>query len=185
VTTDFEGHSRIVAGLCGDAAIVDMGAFELPAQSCSPAPTGGGGGQSGGQTGGAGAALTAATPTVGAVHAGANGITVTIGCQGTANQICDGDGSLYATEHKLVNKVVSLSRRRHRTIVVLVGHKHFTLHAGQTLKLTIPLNSTGRALLRRFGRLPVKLVLTVNAATGKVTVTTRQTMIKEQHRHKH
>jgi hypothetical protein len=134
---------------------------------------------------GGGATVTRGTPTVGGVQTGANTISVTVGCQGTAPQTCDGDASLYTSEHKLATKIVSLSRKRSRTIQVAVGHAHFALHAGQVLKLTIPLNSTGRTLLRRFGRMPAKLVLTINTPSGMVTLATRRTTIKQRHKRKH
>ena len=66
-----------------------------------------------------------------------------------------------------------------------VGHAHVALRAGQVLKLTIPLNSSGRTLLRRFGRIPAKLVLTINTPSGMVTLATRRTTIKQRHKRKH
>ncbi|MFX8879616.1 hypothetical protein ABTM72_19970, partial [Acinetobacter baumannii] len=75
----------------------------------------------------------------------------------------------------------SLSRTRldKRTRVVLVGHQHFKLQGGQALKLTIPLNATGRALLRHFGRLPARLVVTLVTPTGKLTLDTLNTTIRQ------
>jgi hypothetical protein len=169
LTTDVFGNARIVAGRCGDAAIVDMGAAELPTLSC---PAGGGTTPP--------PISTQGTATTGGVTVSFNSVTVAVGCKGTALQICDGDGSLFTTEHLLGSKLVSLSakRKRKHTRQVLVGRKHFTLHAGQSVKLKIPLNATGKRLLRRLGKLPARLVVTVNTSRGKVTITTRHITIK-------
>jgi hypothetical protein len=175
LTTDFEGHSRVQPGVCGGAAIVDMGAFEAGPQPCPPqspqppappGPTGPG------------------TLTVGGVQLGGGGVVVGFSCAGGPAQVCDGDGSLYTTEHLVGKKVAFVTRKRRRKRTVLIGSAHFTLHGGQTLSLRIPLNPTGKRLLARFHRLPARLVVTVNTQTGKLTVTTRKLTIKQPRKHR-
>jgi hypothetical protein len=98
------------------------------------------------------------------------GVAVTIACAGTPAQVCDGDVVLLARAHK-------------HTSPVPVGSRHFTLHAGQSSKLTVALNQTGRPLLRRLGKLPVQLLVTLNTPAGKVTLTSRQLTIKRARKH--
>jgi hypothetical protein len=161
----------------------DSGAAErpVPVPVVSPPAKGSGGG------GNAGGGVPAAVPMIGSVQTRSATVTVAIGCQGLAGQVCDGDTSLYTTEHKRASRVLSLSRVRPHMLTtrVLVGHLHFTLHGGQTVRLAIPLNATGRALLRRFGRLPAKLVVTFNTPSGRRTLATTNTTIKAPRRHKH
>jgi hypothetical protein len=167
--TDAFGNGRILAGRCGDSAVVDMGAFEAgPAAQCAPPLT---------------------TATIGGVRATPKGLIVTIKCTAAPSPAtCVGDASLFSTEHLLGSKLVSLSSkhrpRRHKRVVT-VGHKHFTVPAGHSLSLLVPLNSRGKALLRRFHKLPVKLVVTINTPSGKLKLAPRRATIKLAHRRRH
>ena len=73
------------------------------------------------------------------------------------------------TEHLLGTKLVSLSRkpRKHKRAVV-TGRKHFTVSAGRSVRLSIPLNAKGKALLKRFGKLPVKIMFPPLCQTSRV-----------------
>jgi hypothetical protein len=154
-------------------ATVDMGAFELATPGCAPA--GGGGGTS--------------PPTVGRLKVGAiigttGSLTVTVSCAGsTATQLCSGDGTLSTVEHLLGKRVASLSKLKRRKRTVVVGHRHFSLHAGQSLKLVIPLNKLGSSLLRRFHKLPVKVVVSVHTATGTAVASGLRATIKPPRKH--
>src|SRR5205807_6059525 len=150
----------ITEGLASSCcAIVDMGAFESGA--VSPAAVCGRG-----------------TTKLGNATTTSNSVILTIHCVGASKtRVCSGAASLFAKEHKLHGQVVSVSGKRksgQRIVKVRVGHKPFTLHVGQTLKLSIRLNAEGRALLRHFHKLPVELVVTVNSANGKRTLPTRR-----------
>lgn len=80
------------------------------------------------------------------------------------------------------SRSVSPSRTK-RTVRVPVAGKRFTLHGGQSLTLSVPLDANGRALLARFGRkLPAKLVVTVNTTTGMRKLATRHVVIKARKR---
>jgi parallel beta-helix repeat protein len=168
LATDAFGNARVVQGRCGGGPVVDMGAFESGVVPCP---------------------LTVGTASVGTVHASPKGLIVTIQCAASPSPAtCEGDGSLSTTEHLLGSKLVSLSRKhkaRRRTKSVGVGHKHFTLSAGQSVSLLVPVNAKGKALLKRFHKLPVKLVVTVNTPTGKAKLTTRHATIKPAHKRKH
>jgi CSLREA domain-containing protein len=120
--------------------------------------------------------LTFTTPrtTVSGIHGAAGGVSLAIGCAGApAAAVCSGEGSLLTTERYVGRKLVSLARARRHTKTVTVGSQPFTLHAGRTLKMTIPLNGTGISLLRRFGRLPVELVVSLKAPAGSLTLAMR------------
>jgi hypothetical protein len=51
----------------------------------------------------------------------------------------------------------SASGRGRRTVVV--GRRTANLSPGSTTTIIVPLNSTGRSLLKRFHRLPVSLII--------------------------
>lgn len=164
LTTDFAGGPRVTEGLASSChAIVDMGAFESRAVSPSRG-------------------CTLGKTKLGASRTTSKGVSVTIHCTGSSKaQICSGAASLFALEHKSHGKVVSVVGKRkpgQRIVKIRIGHKPFTLHAGQSLKLSIPLNHKGLMLLRHFRRLPVQLVATVNAAKGKLTLLPRHLTIK-------
>jgi hypothetical protein len=48
----------------------------------------------------------------------------------------------------------------------------------------IPLNQTGTSLLRRFGKLPVQLVITLNTPSGAATITSQHLTIKPPRDHR-
>ena len=169
LTTDFAGGSRITEGRASTChAIVDMGAFE--SRPVSPS-----------------AGCTIGTTRLGASKTTSKGVTVIIHCNGASSaQICAGALSLFAREHRSRGKVVSVSGKRKRgqqIVTVRLARKRFALHAGQTLKLSIPIDRQGLGLLRHFHRLPVELVVAVSAANGRLTLPPRHLTIKRA-RHK-
>jgi hypothetical protein len=109
----------------------------------------------------------------------------TVTCTGTAGQVCEGDAAVYTTENKVAKKVASLSKRgkRVRKQQVLIASARFKLNAGQRLKLKLVLNAKGKALLRRFHRVPARLVVTVKA-NGKRTVVSTRRLTITQRKHK-
>jgi hypothetical protein len=120
--------------------------------------------------------LTFTTPrtTVAGIHGLAGGVSLTMGCAGpVATVVCSGQESLLTTENYVGRKLVWLARARRHTRTVTVGTQLFTLHTGTTLKMTIPLNRAGISLLRRFGKLPVELVASLNTPAGSLTLATR------------
>jgi hypothetical protein len=175
LATDLAESPRIFAGRCGATATVDMGAFELATPGCTPPPAAGGGGGS--------------TPSVGKLKVGAiigttGSLTMTVSCAGgAASQLCSGDATLSTVEHLLGKRVASLSKLKQRKRTVVVGHRHFSLHAGQSLKLVIPLNKIGSSLLRRFHKLPIKIVVSVRTATGTAVVSGLRATIKAPRKH--
>jgi hypothetical protein len=80
---------------------------------------------------------------------------------------------LTSTEHLTGHKIVAVTAKKHRrTKTVNVGTKTVTIAAGSTTTLKVPLNGTGKSLLRNFGTLPTTLKLT---SAGKTILSSRVT----------
>jgi hypothetical protein len=86
-------------------------------------------------------------------------------------------------EHLRGKRVASLSKLTRLKRTVVVGHRRFSLHAGQSLKLVIPLNKVGSSLLRRLHKLPVKVVVSVRTATGTAVASALRATIKAPRKH--
>lgn len=204
LVSDLAGRARIVAGRCGDAAIVDMGAFELPeATECTTTSTSSTTTHtttsSSRTTTSSSSTTTSATsttsrpptpapPKLGPVQPGASAVAVTLSCPRSAVGGSEGEGVLFTTEHLRGKRVASLSRRkrgarrRSRTRNLIVGRKSYKLRPGESLRLKITLNAAGRRLLRRFHRLPVLLVVSARTAGGKATVLKRHYLLRQRAR---
>jgi hypothetical protein len=115
-----------------------------------------------------------------------NGVSFSIGCRSTAGIACDGQAELSTLEKLLGSRLLALgARRRHHTRRVIDGLTSFTLAAGKTETIFVPLDATGKRLLRRFGRLPATLTITLLNASPP-TVIQRTTTIRLKHRrHRH
>jgi hypothetical protein len=167
LTTDFFGQKRTV-GTNQAAGIVDIGAAEW-------------------QT----AFSTIGTVKISGEKATGSGVVLTLSCAGTTGQSCSGTGTLTTTETLLGSKVVAVAaahkptkhhKRRHKH-KARVGRASYKLAAGRKLTLHIKLNHLGIVLLKKFGRLPVRVTVTAKGANGKtITVSSRKLQIK---RHKH
>jgi hypothetical protein len=112
-------------------------------------------------------------------------VVAVVGCAGST---CVGDETLTTREKLRAGKIIGVQaakkpRIRFRTVVV--GRKHFTLAANQRLSITAPLNATGRSLLKRFGRLPVTLKITLTVAGKTTTIVSRRlTIVKHKKKKK-
>ena len=60
---------------------------------------------------------------------------------------------------------------------IKVGSKAYHLTAGQKKRITVKLNSKGKSLLKKFGKVPVKLAVTQKQLNGK-SVTIESVMEK-------
>lgn len=147
-------------------AVVDMGAYEAsigPRPSCPPP----------------------IPLRLGSVKASSSAINMVLLCTGA--QECRGIASLRTVERRRGHRVRSLVSRRHRVrrVTVTVGRKRFDV-AGGAWKFRVPLNRTGRRLLRRFHQVPVRLSVTVTAAgSGKLTLPTRHLTIRAARHRRH
>jgi hypothetical protein len=183
LATDLVGGARITAGRCGDAPTVDMGAFELPAaKGCPVAATTT---TSTTRTSTTNSASGPGKAGLGSVSSTASGAEATVTCSGVAGQACEGEAVLSTTENKRGKKIASLSSKhgkRAKRQQVLIASARFKLSAGQKVKLKLVLNSRGKALLRRFHRVPARLVLTLRANGKSTVVSTRRLTITQRKR---
>jgi trimeric autotransporter adhesin len=127
-----------------------------PAPSTPPAPP-------------AASATLARAPSLSAATA-----TVTIACHGQAGQKCTGTITAtsletFAANGKTLVAVAAIAHKRARSKTVTVGRGSFAISALQTKAIKFKLNGTGNRLLRRFRRLPAKLVLTLTGTGGAQT----------------
>ncbi len=74
-------------------------------------------------------------------------------------------------------------------MVKTVGSTSFTVAAGHTIKVTVPLNALGRKLAKRFKRLPVLVTISLRQPNGHYAlVSTHKTTVKPpkpKHRRRH
>jgi hypothetical protein len=110
-------------------------------------------------------------------------VDIALTCAAAAQGGCQTTGTLTTTETVRGGKPVGVSAnaaaRKHRTVVV--GLKMITIQPGRTVTLKITLNATGRMLLKRFGRVPVKLIVTVTTNGKHTTVATKQLTVRRKH----
>jgi hypothetical protein len=170
VTTDFYGQNRIV-GTKQAAGIVDMGAAEDQAVFSPPPPAPSGPGMVG---------ISGETAIPG-------GFKVTVNCLGSSTQSCN--GNVIATTTETLNgsavTAVVASLTRHKRVVA-VARGRYKLFGGESVTLTVKLNRRGKALLKRFGKLPVIVKITQLNASGKqVTISHRKLTIKPRKRRHH
>jgi hypothetical protein len=160
ITTDFYGQKRVV-GTKQTAAIVDIGAAELQTPF-NPIGT---------------ARISGEKTT----H---NGIVLTVNCAGATNQSCSGKVIATTTEtlHGSTVTAITASGKRHKRVVT-VARASYKLTGGHHVRLKVKLNRKGKALLKRFGKLPVIVKITqLNAAGKQVTISHRKLTIKPRHK---
>jgi hypothetical protein len=168
VSTDFYGQNRIV-GTKQAAGIVDIGAAEDQAVFTPPPPSGPG------------------TVSIAGEKAIPGGLKVTISCAGAATQSCNGNVIATTKETLLGSTVVAIaaSVKWHKRIVT-IARSHYSLAGGKRITLKVKLNRKGKALLKRFGKLPVIVKITQLNASGKqVTISHRKLTIKPKKRRHH
>jgi hypothetical protein len=160
--TDAFGGPRILAGRAGDTPTVDIGAAESPAAApigpiFKPLPP---------------VPLTAGTAKASHLKSFPGGVSVTIACTGQPGQTCSGSVVVRTVETLRGKRLIAVSSRKPRRhkVTVTVGSAGFSgLKAGSSRTLRIALNAKGRALLKRFRPLPVKVLVSQQTA-GKTAV---------------
>ncbi|MFI5004120.1 MAG: hypothetical protein ACHQE6_03815 [Solirubrobacterales bacterium] len=121
---------------------------------------------------------------------GANGqARFTVACTGVAGSSCEIEATLTTVEKFRHGRLVAVSARRHhprtRSQRIVVGSSKLTIPAGQRVTIAIQLNSVGKSLLARFGRLPVHLTVVQISATRRSTVIVQNLTVKPHHRARH
>jgi hypothetical protein len=116
--------------------------------------------------------------TVTAVRRTASGASAILACKGAAGQSCRGSLTLRAVERLKGTKVIALGAAATRAKAVVVGTRTFVLAAGRTTKVTVSLGAPGRRLRTRFGRIPVRLRVTLAGTGGRLsTVSTSKVLV--------
>jgi hypothetical protein len=80
--------------------------------------------------------------------------------------------TLSTTEKKRGSKLIGVSAAA-TSKGVAVGAVNVTIAAGHQLTIVIALNATGRSLLARFGKLPVRLTVSLLGTSGSSTILSR------------
>ncbi len=109
---------------------------------------------------------------------GAKGkVTLTLACQGSAGTSCKVQATLSTTEKMLGGKVIGVSART-TSKRVTTGIAKVTVAAGYKSTMVIALNATGRMLLAKFGKLPVRLIASLLGSSGSATIVTQNLTVK-------
>ena len=120
---------------------------------------------------------------------GAKGkVTFKVSCTGAAGETCTVHAALTTVEKLRGSHLLGIAargRRHNRTITV--GAITLVIPAGQSVSVTVGLNSTGRKLLARFHKLPVHLLATLEPEAHHLTTVISQnlTIKPARRRHKH
>lgn len=106
-------------------------------------------------------------------------------CAAPAGQSCNTIEKLTLTETLLGHKPIAVSSAaKKRRVRLVVGKKLLKLGAGKTATLTVGLDAKGRALLRRFGKLPVRLTVSITRNGHPTAVAQRHLTLKGKKRTK-
>ena len=107
------------------------------------------------------------------------GVTDKLSCAPASREPCQATQTLTTTETTHGGLPVALSastRRKSRTVVVAT--KTVTIQPGKTASVTLKLNTTGRKLLGRFGKLPVTLTITLLQSGTHLTIANTKLTVK-------
>ena len=117
---------------------------------------------------------------------GPRGALFTVSCQALAGTSCEGYATLTTTKHLQGTRAIAISARtrkrrkqlRVRRVAVGVAKQFtFSIPAGQTQTLLVPLNANGLKLLARFHALPVTLTVTFANGPSGPTVLAREALL--------
>jgi hypothetical protein len=108
-------------------------------------------------------------------------MVIRLGCQGATGEVCGGLLTAATVETIKAGRPVAISARvRLRRLTHVIALRGYTIVAGGTATLRIGLDGPGARLLKRFGRLPVRLTLTQFTASGTKTVASRRVTVRPQ-----
>jgi hypothetical protein len=115
-----------------------------------------------------------------------SGVSFSLICQAAVSVVCQGVAQLTTLEKLLGKRITALSARRQKrhSKRVAIGSTGFSLPAGQSESVKVPLNSAGRRLVARFGRVPASLEIRL-LNTNPPTVLSAKTTIKAKKKRKH
>jgi cytochrome c551/c552 len=103
----------------------------------------------------------AGKPGAGAIKFNGTKLTVRTTCKGPATEACNGTLLLTTDEHLTNGKLVAITAKAKKaTRVVTLGKAVYSTKGGHHQTVAIKLGATGKKLLAKYGRLPVKLAVT-------------------------
>ncbi|HSZ14722.1 MAG TPA: hypothetical protein VK790_11880 [Solirubrobacteraceae bacterium] len=125
---------------------------------------------------------------VGSVSGAKGQATLALACHGVAGTNCKFHLTLTTVEKLRRGHLIGIAARaRVRSKTVTIATLTVTIPAGQTVKLSLKPNAAGRALLKRFGRLPAHLAAVLEGEGARTTVIAQNLTIKpvpkKHHRH--
>lgn len=96
-----------------------------------------------------------------------NSVVFRVSCAADPSASCPGSALLASKERLRGRHLVGVTakKRKVHTKRVTTGRKRFKVKGGKTVTVKVPLNKAGRKLLKHFGKLPVRLTVSM-AATG-------------------
>ncbi len=98
-------------------------------------------------------------------------------CTGAVGSKCSVKDSLVTVERRNRSKIVGLlARIKKRSVTIASGAQ--SIEAGKTLKVTLKLNATGRALLKKFHKIPAHLTVSVAGLPKAKTVISKSLTVK-------
>jgi hypothetical protein len=104
--------------------------------------------------------------------------TLSLACHGTAGTSCKIHVTLTTVEKLRHGHLIGIAAAKTHSKTVTVATLTITIPAGQTVKITLKLNATGRKLLKRFGKLPAHLSAILEGEAGHHTVIAQNLTIK-------
>ncbi len=129
-------------------------------------------------------AATFAAPigTTGPTSSTGSGVRGQLRCRGPAGLHCQFTEKLSTIETSRGGKALAVAtsagKQRLRTGSVGVGSRAMTLGTERSIMAAVELNTTGRALLKRFGQLPVLVTITLSRDGQQLTLAPRLLTIK-------
>jgi hypothetical protein len=120
---------------------------------------------------------------LGSAVTSATKVSVSLTCEALAGTTCTGQAQLATLEKLLGSKVLALSasKKKGHSRRVTIGQTAFILPADKTQTVSVPLNATGKKLLKQFGTLPATLTITL-LNTSPPSVVQTKTTIKAKHK---
>lgn len=119
----------------------------------------------------------AAGPPVTALATGK--VAVQLGCTGVVGSTCTGTVAATARVRVRGSEVVGVAARaRARVKTVKVGRANYVIAANRVKVLSVGLNARGRALLKRFHRLRVKVTIGITTSNGLKRAAVRTVTLK-------
>ena len=136
-------------------------------------------GTSAGASSGAAASVHAAQ--LGALGYAKGEVTFTLACQGAVGESCEVRATLSTIETRRAGRIVAVSAgNAGSTTQLTVGAARASIAAGHQLRIVVMLDATGRKLLARFARLPVRLTASLLGSSGASRILSKSVTVTPQ-----